>query len=371
MPAETDDMKDEFAEYCVGYVKMVKEMTKTATNPNGIDLYAISPQNEPAFGQSYSSCVYSPAELARVVKAVGERFKKEGIKTKIFWPEDIGDLGRFKQYMDAVLRDTAIARYGDIGAVHAYNANGTIAGSANKSLWNGMYRVVQRNGPKQFWQTETSGYYRVSELKDSQDKVIRTPKVRWGGGMKLATTMHVALKDGQCAAWVFWSIHNVESLDDGYAFLYNDQPNNNYIASKHYYRWIRPGAVSVNATTADGNVLVTAYQHDANKTLSIVIINQDSVQTKSIKLDFPSGSLPPTNFTRFVSSGGLDDNLPAEKCVDKGTVNSTSTISLPPNSITTLTVQVPCPIVLLLLLRTKRFQMLNGLYMLFRIQIKF
>lgn len=333
-----NDRKDEYAEYCVAFIRKVKEMTKTTLNPNGIDLYAISLQNEPAFGQlGFSSSIYTPAELARVIRHVGKRFEKEGIKTKIFWPEDIGDLGRFAQYVNAVNSDPTIRPYGHIGAVHAYNANGTIAGSQNQTLWDAMYRTVNRYGPKPFWQTETSGYYKVPEKKDAEGKIIQYPEILWGGGMNLATTMQVALKHGKVSAWLFWSIGNSSNINDGYQFLHNDQPNINYYVSKHFYKFIRPGAVQVDASTADASVLPVAFQHNDKKTLTLVVINQDSVKSKTIKLNFPDGTMPPSTFTRYeTSSPSLYDVTPSTKAENKGTVSATSTIVLPPNSITTL-----------------------------------
>ncbi|HEX8546297.1 MAG TPA: T9SS type A sorting domain-containing protein [Cytophagaceae bacterium] len=335
---EVKDRKDEFAEYCVAFIKKVKEMTKSSANPNGIDLYAISLQNEPKFAQAgFSSATYSYAELANIIKHVGLRFDKEGIKTKIFWPEDIGDLADFRRYINAVELNPEITPHADFAAVHAYNANGTIAGSANIALWDGMYRSATRYRPIQFWQTETSGYYKVSELKDAEGKLIREPKILWGGGMNLATTMYVGLKYGKLSAWLYWSIGNSSNLNDGYQFFYNDQPNVNYIASKHFYRYIRPGAVQIDSKVSDLDVLPVAFQHDEKETMSMVIINQDSVNSKSIKLTFPAGTLPPASFKRYVSqSASLMDPMPTEKNVDKGTVSSTETISLPPNSITTL-----------------------------------
>jgi O-glycosyl hydrolase len=50
------DMYDEFAEMCVAYIKTIKEKT-------GIDVYALSLQNEPRFSQFYGSCVYSGEAL--------------------------------------------------------------------------------------------------------------------------------------------------------------------------------------------------------------------------------------------------------------------------------------------------------------------
>ena len=56
------DMYQEFAEMCVAYIKIIKQET-------GIDLYALSVQNEPRFSQSYESCVYNGEALRDLDKS--------------------------------------------------------------------------------------------------------------------------------------------------------------------------------------------------------------------------------------------------------------------------------------------------------------
>ena len=65
---------------CVAYIKIIKQQT-------GIDIYALSIQNEPRFSQFYSSCVYDGDAMRDLLKVVGKRFKDDGIATKLFLPE--------------------------------------------------------------------------------------------------------------------------------------------------------------------------------------------------------------------------------------------------------------------------------------------
>ena len=72
-------MHEEFAEYCVAYVKLLERATRPAGGEvgDGTHIYAFSPQNEPAFGQMYASAVYSAEQYKEMLKAVGQRFKQE------------------------------------------------------------------------------------------------------------------------------------------------------------------------------------------------------------------------------------------------------------------------------------------------------
>ena len=49
----------------------------------GVDVYAVSPENEPEWPQWYVSCVYTPEEMRDVIIALGQRFETEGLDTKI------------------------------------------------------------------------------------------------------------------------------------------------------------------------------------------------------------------------------------------------------------------------------------------------
>ena len=125
------DMYEEFAERCVAFIKILKQQT-------GIDLYAFSLQNELAFDQPFVSCVYTPEEFVNILKVVGSRFKKEGITTKIFGPEDIGYFDRVMQYINGALNDPLARDYIDIIAVHGYASNGISPNSPDAITWRDM-----------------------------------------------------------------------------------------------------------------------------------------------------------------------------------------------------------------------------------------
>ncbi|TAH24546.1 MAG: hypothetical protein EAZ07_09470, partial [Cytophagales bacterium] len=250
--ANPDDYKQEFVEHCLIHTRLFKEKT-------GLDLYAFSLQNELAFAQPFQSCVYSPEQYRQLLKVAGPRFRKEFPKLKMMMHEDIGDLGRFRQFMDAVTRDTTAVKYQDIGACHAYNSTGTLAGSTSASTWDGMYRVTNARKPTPFWQTETSGY-----------------GTGWEGGLGLAKAIYIGLKFGKVAAWVWWAAG--ESSDEAesiYSLITNNVKSKRYYTMKHFARYIRPNAVSVEATCAsDVDILPLAFQHNTKKTLTVVLINQ-------------------------------------------------------------------------------------------------
>ncbi|MFI5193218.1 MAG: hypothetical protein ACHQD7_04155, partial [Chitinophagales bacterium] len=175
------DMYDEFAEMCVAYVKIIKQQAD-------MDVYALSIQNEPRFSQSYESCVYNGEALRDLLKVVGSRFKKEGLTTKLFLPEDVGYLEGVQEMIKPSLDDEVARQYVDIVAVHGYALDGVTAASPDAQTWQTMYSWGAVYG-KPLWMTETSGF--------SDD---------FNGAVALAKAMLTAIKFGNVSAWLFWQL---------------------------------------------------------------------------------------------------------------------------------------------------------------------
>ena len=296
------DMKDELAEYIQAYLTNAKK--------EGVEMYALSIQNELAFAQPFPSCVYSPLAYANTMAVVGKRLKDNNINTLLVGPEDIGDLGRFATYLGAIGANPEALSHFDISAVHAYATDAVTAGSQSATIWDGMYRVSNRKKKVPFWQTETSGYGTDYEA-----------------AMSLGRAMYVALKFGKVSAWLFWGLSHPQASEGLTAS--DKKPTSRYYVSKNFYRYVRPGATSVEATSTDTDVLALAFQHDEKKTLSIVLINNSKDGEKKVKLNFANNTATPTSFIQYITSA-------TDNCVSKGSINADGTITLPKYSVTTL-----------------------------------
>ena len=137
--------RDEFAEYLVTYVKLLKEKS-------GVDLYALSFQNEPLFAQGFESCVYKEADYAKTLEVVGARFRAVGLRSKLFGPEHMGSFMWIAGFFEHLLDDKDAARYLDIYAVHscgtstAYAPRPTAAPRAGRAWRSGSARRASRCG---------------------------------------------------------------------------------------------------------------------------------------------------------------------------------------------------------------------------------
>ncbi|MEO5592416.1 MAG: PKD domain-containing protein [Chitinophagaceae bacterium] len=304
-PSATDnqlrvDMYNEFAEMCVAYVKILKQQT-------GIELYAFSIQNEPRFSQMYQSCIYNGAAMRDLLKVTGKRFKDEGLTTKLFIPEDVGYLDGVSGMVTPSLSDRDARQYADIVAVHGYALDGITANSPDAQTWQTMFGWGAQYG-KPLWMTETSGY-----------------KNDWSGALALSKAMYTALKFGNVSAWLFWTLSS-STLDEYSLMSSSGAKSSRYYTSKNYYRWIRPGAIRIDADAVAGSkIYPLAFMHAANKETTMVLIN-DNTQPMVIKL---GGTVLPATFNQFNTTA-------TDNCIDAGVINSADNILLPAGSVVTL-----------------------------------
>lgn len=236
---------EEFAEYCVAYIRLLKQHT-------GIDLYAISLQNEPRFSQFYMSSVHSPESLAALIKVVGSRLKDEGLNTKIFAPEDVASFEHISRYLQAILEDEQANRLTDIFAIHNYANNGIDPAETSNQHWHKTQQLAKQGG-KNLWMSETSGF----------DGTTMT------GGLALARSMYRAMHFGEVTAWIYWQM----SGNKNYGLLQDGKPNFLYFVSKHFYRHIRPGMKRIEANSSNPSVLALAFIDKQLQREVVILIN--------------------------------------------------------------------------------------------------
>ena len=273
----------------------------------GAELYALSPQNEPLFTEPYNSCVYTAEQYRDMLKVVGPIVKAAYPAVKIFGPEHML-FGVGKDYdwnnldpTKKVLDDATAAQYLDIFACHGYGSDGATPtpGSTEAQYW---AKAEQRVGAlKPIWMSETSGYPNTDD-----------------GALDYALSIHAALAYGHAAAWVHWQGSDNFVGADGVK-------SKKYFAAKQFYRFVRPGAKMVAASSSDADLFVTAFDHATYSVFAVVLINTAS-SAKSVSL---AGAQLPAQLDRYRTSSG-------EGCAKIDTVSSSSSVDLPAKSITTL-----------------------------------
>lgn len=171
---------------------------------------------------------------------------------------------------------------------------------------------------KKVWMSETSGYTESWETEDGKP-----------GALGLGLDIMTALNYGNISAWIWWQGSQSDGIGE-YNLMKGITPGNKYFVSKHYYRYIRPGAVRVHATVSseEGDLFTTAFKNDDKGTFTIVIVNAGEPRAVSIE-----GNNLPDEFVMYRTNASG-----SEKCSLIETIKSVNNHSfvLPENTIVTL-----------------------------------
>lgn len=283
------DMREEFAEWIALYLKGMKEA-------EGIEFTSISPQNELLFVQPYGSCVYNPEQIREAVRTIGRRLQREGLSTALMVPEEMGWYERFRQYLVPIMQDPETRSFPGFFCAHGWGSD---------TNWERMGTLPREFGRK-LWMTETSG---------------QTPD--WPGALALGEDLHRVLALGNASAYVYWQITSATE-PNRFGLLAAGRHTNKSLVAKHFFRYIRPGAVRIGLVQSDAQLLASAYLHESDRTLTVVVLHPGRTETR---IDLRGEGSWPGRFAvvQTTGEGGFRD-LGFHDGHD---------LSLPPRSITT------------------------------------
>jgi len=331
----------------------------------GIQVYAVSLQNELNFEEFYSSATYPlAAEYIATLEAARAELDSHpdlaGIQ--IVGPEDLlgGDAYSLWQYgsgaseVDKNLQYLAdIAKDPDAGAaiagfaIHGYDSNGVTAAGASASQWqawaDGWTTSPAAGIPadvvgftsygKRSWMTETSGED-VEWLASSQGDGGFPDQGAFSIGVKL----HQALTAGLESAWLYLDLTDGSPSNDSDVGTLTDATQlgttGKYSAVKHFFKYIRPGAVRIAANVTGANasqLLASAYVLDATGALTVVLVNEGS-SAVTASLAVPS-SMGFASLQAYTSSAGSYWQGPTTATL----ANGSGTVSVPGYGLVTLT----------------------------------
>ncbi|WP_354486062.1 carbohydrate-binding protein [Paenibacillus sp. PvP094] len=211
----------------------------TYMKDNGVDLYAISVQNEPDYAHEWTW--WTPQEILRFMKENAGSIQN----TKVMAPESFQYL---KNMSDPILNDPQALANMDILGAHTY-------GTQFKDFAYPLFK--QKGAGKELWMTEV--YYPNSDNNSSD---------RWPEALDVSYHMHNAMVEGDFQAYVWWYIRR----------QYGPMNEDGSISKRgynmaHFSKFVRPGYYRVDATkNPDTNTFVSAYKGD-NKVV-IVAINR-------------------------------------------------------------------------------------------------
>jgi O-glycosyl hydrolase len=235
----------------------------------GVNLYAISLQNEPNWAPTYESAIWSASQFAAFLPYVGQTFAARGITTKIMLPEELNwDFS----LASTIMANATLSQYVGILAAHHYGSN--------------PYAPVTIANGKTVWETEVT-------LNNATASAI-------ANAMTLADDIHLALTNGNANAYNYWWI-NSSSNDE---LMTNFVPNKRLWALGQYSRFVRPGWVRIGETD-DGGLDITTFKDSASGKFVIVVANMST--SNSITETYTLNGVTAASVTPYITS--TTDNL--------------------------------------------------------------
>ncbi len=271
-----------YRDYLNAYVKYFKD--------NGVDLYAISIQNEPDYANSWTG--WSAAQIHNFILEYGA-----SITTKLISGESFT---YNKAYYDPILNDTKALANVAIFGTHIYGT----------SVSNYAYPLFQQIGVpagKKLWMTE--------HYLNSDDNITTTI-------MPVAKEIHDCLVTGNMNAYVYWWITYGNGLATSSGTIYKRA----YVIGQ-FAKYVRPGYYRVDATeTPATNVSVSAYA--GADSVVIVAINTG---TSAVSQNFSIQNATVAQFSSWNTTANTNMAAGSAATVTGGSF----TASLPAQSITT------------------------------------
>ncbi len=162
--------------------------------------------------------------------------------------------------------------------------------------------------------TETSGY------EDTWEAANNRP-----GAMGMGVDIATAITFGNVSAWVHWQGSQLDGIDR-FSLMSDRTVGKKYQASKHFYHFIRPGAIRIETTSPNDEVTVLGFHHADHNTKTFILINTKTEEV-AVRLNFEGEVVE--EFEVYVSSVNLD-------CASQGAMASDGLFLLPARSIETL-----------------------------------
>ena len=254
---------------------------------NGVNLYAVSIQNEPDYGvNDYSDdgwCAWNQTEMVNYMRDHAGNIDP---RVKVISPETFqyeawsGSNGQAKPLFTAMLNNAGARANIDIFGTHLYGVyRANLAEPSAPFEWPSFEQIGRPEG-KELWMTEVY-------TPDNRDANIWDAS-NASDAMRTARMIHYSKVTGGFSTWVWWYIHRFYSvLHDGQGHSGTTPLGSNGQITKRgwitaqYSKFIRPGFHRVETTPSrvgsndDNRALVSAY-YGNDSTVVIVAVNMSS-----------------------------------------------------------------------------------------------
>jgi O-glycosyl hydrolase/methionine-rich copper-binding protein CopC len=267
------------------YASYLEAFVNYATNTMGVNLDAVSVQNEPDFNATYVSCLWTGAQLDTWITNYGSVLTTGAIPVKLMMPEsDSFNLDE----SDPALNDSAAVGNISIIGGHLYGASP-------------FYYTNAENKGKDVWMTE---HFLVPTGSGGTVPIM-------ADAIAMAEEIHNSMTVADYNAYVWWEGPNTNPSISPQEHLIDASANPTYfgLAMAQFSRFIRPGYVRASATaTPVTGVYLSAYTGTVSGTKHYVIVAINANTTvRNINFTLSDAPTEISSMTPYqtTSAGGL------------------------------------------------------------------
>jgi glucuronoarabinoxylan endo-1,4-beta-xylanase len=289
----------------LNYASQLANYVASMKNSYGVNLYALSIQNEPdANVTNYEACQWSGAQFHDFVTNLYAALAAQGFgSTKIILPESENWTDP-QNLMGPTLSDPAVAADVSIIADHDYVLNNSVGDQT-------VPAAISTQGKAQ-WETE------VALLSGSDPSI--------NNGVYFAQRVHLFLTQAQANAYHYWWLVNSgnQGLLDTSA-----GPFKRLFTIGQFSRFVRPNFYRIDATSSQTSALISAYKDSASPAFAIVAIN--TIAATNIIETFTLTNFASATVTPWITSATM--SLAPQSAIN--VTNGTFTYTLPEMSVVT------------------------------------
>ncbi len=234
----------------------------------GVDLFAISAQNEPDFTASYQSAIFNASQMVSFVNTLGPMLAAltPPVKVLAAEPDNWGNIWGGDGYGPAIIADSMANTF--VGPIATHDYGGTSAGTFARP-------APPANNTHHLWETEC------------------TPGDT--GPITIATMIYAAFSTGGVNGWHYWWTQALAPNASS--------PPPQVYALGNFSKFVRPGYYRVDVAGAPKPAasvpLVVAFTNLSDATVSIVVVNGGAAQNVSM---FVAGTAWPASVTPYVTT---------------------------------------------------------------------
>jgi O-glycosyl hydrolase len=252
------DWRQAYANYLAQYAKDYAAA--------GIPLSYVGPENEANIGPGYDSMIMNPAQTANFMEFLGPTLARSGLRTRAECCATEG-WDYAQQYAAAIEADPVANFWTPLFTSHGY----TEAPASPLAGWN-----------KPAWETEWSTFQTWDPAWDDGTTA---------SGFSWAQNIYTGLTAANLSAFLYWWGTSTPTFNGDNESLVQVNTTTNTVSASgrlwafaNYSRFVRPGAVRIGASSANGNLDVTAFRN-LNGSVSVVVLNTaTSAQTTVFSL---------------------------------------------------------------------------------------